>query len=584
VRSFSDRSGRRRAALARRVRGTARRGLVTVEASTQWWKRAVVYQVYPRSFCDSDGDGVGDLRGVIAKLDYLKLLGVDVVWLSPVYPSPGDDNGYDISDYCDIAPEFGTLADWDELRDGLHARGMRLVMDLVVNHTSDDHPWFQESRTSVTSPRRDWYIWRRGPDGRPPNNWGSLFSGSAWEYDEKTGEHYLHLFSRRMPDLNWANPHVRAAVHDVMRWWLDRGADGFRMDVINLIAKDPALPSTQPVDAFGFGRFVLDPDRCHAYLREVREQVLAGRDVVTIGETPFSTLEEARRFTDPRRGELDMVIPFDHMGVDHGPGGRYDIRPLSLPDLKRALSRWQTGLEGQGWACLYWNNHDQPRAVSRFGDDRAYRVESAKLLATVLYLMKGTPFLYQGEEIGMTNVRFSSVKDYRDIESLGFYRAAVDGGVLSTEQALAGVQQRGRDNARTPMQWDATPCAGFTTGVPWIAVNPNHTEVNVQAAVADPGSVFHHYRRLIELRRTHPVVVDGRYEELLADHQTVFAYTRTLGDQRLLVVANWSADTVTVPLAPDLLGPDRRLLLGTYETPSDSGVLRPWEAQVHLGC
>ncbi|HEY5833959.1 glycoside hydrolase family 13 protein [Streptomyces sp.] len=552
----------------------------------EWWKSSVVYQIYPRSFSDSDGDGIGDLPGIIGRLDYLKLLGVDVVWLCPVYPSPGDDNGYDISDYYGINPEFGTLQDWDRLRDGLHERGMRLVMDLVVNHTSDEHPWFAEAARAADSPRRDWYIWRPGAPDSPPNNWRSSFSGPAWAYDERTGEHYLHLFSRRQPDLNWENPEVRAAVHDVMRWWLDRGADGFRMDVINYISKQPDLPDNPETGSDGlgaFGPYVYDGPRVHEYLRDMHEKVLAGRDVMTVGEMPGVTLEEARKYTAPRRRELNMVFQFEHVDLDDGPGGKFDPVPVPLPVLKHSFNRWQQGLGADGWNSLYWNNHDQPRVVSRFGDDGPHRVASAKMLATVLHLMRGTPYIYQGEELGMTNARFASIDDCRDIESLNYYRAAVGSGLVTAEQALAGIARRGRDNARTPMQWDASPQAGFTTGTPWIAVNGNYKEINAEAAVADPASVFHHYRRLIQLRKTHPVVVHGTFAPLLPDHEALYAYTRVLGDQRLLVLANWTGEPVTVPRdqVPSVSGAE--LLLCTYDPASPFGELQPYEAQVYLG-
>ena len=445
--------------------------------SGMWWKSAVVYQIYPRSFADSNGDGIGDLPGILDRLDYLSALGVDVLWLSPVYPSPQDDNGYDISDYQDVDPVFGTLADFDALLAAVHERGMKLVMDLVVNHTSDEHPWFEESRASRDSPKRDWYWWR--PE--PANDWSSFFSGSVWEPDPATGEHYLHLFSRKQPDLNWENPEVREAIYSMMRWWLDRGVDGFRMDVINFISKDPGL------------EYYESGPRIHEFLQEMHREVFAGRDgLLTVGEMPGVTLEHAQRYTDPANGEVDMVFQFEHVDIDHG-ASKWEVHPLRLTDLKRSFGRWQRGLAERGWNSLYWNNHDQPRIVSRFGDDGAYRVRSAKLLGTVLHLHRGTPYVYQGEELGMTNAPFARIDDFRDIESLNHYAERVAAGrdpaaVLDTMRAMS------RDNARTPMQWDASPHAGFTTGTPWIPVNPNHAEINAAAAVADPDSVFHHYR------------------------------------------------------------------------------------------
>jgi oligo-1,6-glucosidase len=558
----------------------------TDTSSSDWWKSSVVYQIYPRSFHDSNGDGIGDLPGIIAKLDHLQRLGVDVVWLCPVYPSPGDDNGYDISDYCAVHPELGTLDDFDRLRDALHARGMRLVMDLVVNHTSDAHPWFVESARSADSKYRDWYFWRPGPPDSPPNNWRSSFSGPAWTHNEQTNAHYLHLFSPRQPDLNWENPEVRAAVHAIMRWWLERGVDGFRMDVINYISKHPDLPSnpaTGPDGLGDFGPYVYDGPRIHDHLREVHDEVHAGRDVMTVGEMPGVTLEEARLYTDPARRELNMVFQFEHVELDHGPGGKFDPVPLPLPVLKRSLNRWQQGLAERGWNSLYWNNHDQPRAVSRFGNDREHRVASAKMLATVLHMMRGTPYIYQGEELGMTNAHFTSIDDCRDIESLNYHRTAVGSGLVTDEQALAGIAARGRDNARTPMQWDASPQAGFTTGTPWIAVNDNYKEINAEAAVADPLSVFHHYRRLIALRKTHPIIVHGTFEPLLEDHNAVYAYTRALDDQQLLLVANWTDRPLTLPSGTVHLPEEAQLLLGTHTEPSSFGTLQPYEAQAYLG-
>ena len=464
-------------------------------ASPPWWQSAVVYQIYPRSFADGDGDGIGDLAGIRARLDYLAALGVDVIWLSPVYPSPQDDAGYDISDYQDIDPVFGTLADFDALLADVHARGMKLVMDLVVNHTSDEHPWFTASRSGPDSPRRDWYWWRPprpgtvgGEPGAEPNNWPSAFSGSAWQYDEASGEYYLHLFSRKQPDLNWENPAVRDAVHAMMRWWLDRGVDGFRMDVINMISKDPRLPDGQPVDGGPWGDgtpfFVCGP-RIHEFLHEMHERVFAGRDaaLLTVGEMPMVTVDDARLFTDPARAEVDMVFQFEHVDLDHD-GSKWRPKPLSLLDLKASFGRWQAGLAETGWNSLYWNNHDQPRAVSRFGHDAAaVRVRSATMLGTVLHLHRGTPYVYQGEELGMTNGAFAGIDDFRDIESLNHYAAAVAGGA-APDDVVALLRRVSRDNARTPMQWDAGPQAGFTTGTPWLGVNPNHVEINAARPAA----------------------------------------------------------------------------------------------------
>ena len=525
-----------------------------------WWKSAVVYQIYPRSFADSDGDGVGDLAGIIANLDYLSALGVDVVWISPFYRSPQDDNGYDISDYQDVDPVFGCLADVDELIRALHARGMKLVIDVVVNHTSDEHPWFAESRSSTENPKRDWYWWRRaragmqaGAPGTEPTNWRSFFSQSAWQLDDTTGEYFLHLFSRRQPDLNWENPQVRQAVYAMLRWWLDRGVDGFRMDVINMISKrlplqdGPPLPGRQYGD--GSAGFICGP-RIHEFLHELNTEVISGRDkvLITVGEMPGVTIQDAVRFTDPASAEVDMVFQFEHVELDHGPGGKFDPRPPSLLALKASLGRWQAGLAAGGWNSLYWNNHDQPRAVSRFGsDDPAYRELSAKLLATVLHLHRGTPYVYQGEELGMTNFPFAALSDFRDVESLNYYRHAIEAG-RENEEVLAALRSRSRDNARTPMQWDGSPQAGFTTGTPWLAVNPNYREINAAAQRGDPGSVFSYYQQVIALRHELPAVAHGDFTMLAPSNEHIYAFTRRLDDVELLVVANFSDKAATAAL------------------------------------
>ena len=563
-----------------------------MSADTQWWTSAVVYQIYPRSFADSDGDGVGDLGGVIAHLDHLAALGVDVVWLSPVYRSPHDDNGYDISDYRDIDPTFGTLAQFDELLAGLHERGMKLVMDLVVNHTSDEHPWFLESRTGPDSPRRDWYWWRPprpgmapGAPGAEPTNWGSFFSGPAWELDEASGEYYLHLFSRKQPDLNWENPEVRAAVHELMNWWLDRGVDGFRMDVINMISKVPGLPDgvRAPGALYGDGTpHVFSGPRIHEFLQEMHREVFAGRGagLLNVGEMPGVTVEDAVLFTDPARAELDMVFQFEHMGLDRA-GTVHEAVPLDLRALKASLGRWQAALAERGWNSLYWDNHDQPRAVSRFGDDGVHRVRSAKLLATLLHLHRGTPFVYQGEELGMTNAPFAGIQDFRDIASLNYYAERVAVGD-PPEEVLERLRPTSRDNARTPMQWDASRHAGFTSGEPWIAVNPNHAEINARAARADPDSVFHHYRRLHELRHTEPAVARGSFTMLLEEDPQVYAYTRELDGTELLVLANVSGEPAA-PAIPDAAGwAGAEVLVPNVAEPASAPELRlaPWEALV----
>jgi oligo-1,6-glucosidase len=560
--------------------------------AADWWKSAVVYQVYPRSFQDSDGDGIGDLRGILSRLDHLQRLGIDVIWLSPVYRSPHADNGYDISDYEDIDPAFGTLADFDELLAAVHARGMKLVMDLVVNHTSDEHPWFVESRSSVGSPKRDWYWWRPprpgtvgGEPGAEPTNWESFFSGPTWEWDAVTGEYYLHLFDRKQPDLNWENPEVREAVYTMMRWWLDRGVDGFRMDVINLISKHPGLPdgAAREGAAYADGSpFYTAGPRLHEYLQEMHREVFEGRTgLITVGETPGVTTEEAVLFTDPARGEVDMVFQFEHVGLDHGPTTKFRSRRLEPGELAASFTRWQDALAEVGWNSLYLSNHDQARPVSRFGDDRRWWRESATALATILHLQRGTPYVYQGEEIGMTNTSFAGIEDFRDVESLNFFAADLAAG-SSPAESLLGLASMSRDNARTPVQWDASPAAGFTTGEPWIAVNPNAGVVNAAAQYDVAGSVFEHYRALIALRHARRVVSHGSFRRVEAGDAAVFAFERVLEDERMLVVANLSSEPREVRFAPDV-GEDwegASLVLSNLDAAAADAPLRPWEARV----
>jgi oligo-1,6-glucosidase len=567
----------------------------TLHDGDGWFREAVVYQIYPRSFQDSDGDGIGDVPGIIRRLDYLHQLGVDVLWLSPIYSSPQDDNGYDISNYEDIDPTFGTLADVDELIVQAHERGIRIVMDLVVNHTSDEHPWFVESRSSTTNPKRDWYWWRpprdghtAGEPGAEPTNWGSFFSGPAWQLDDETGEYYLHLFSRKQPDLNWENPEVRQAVYAMMRWWLDRGIDGFRMDVINMISKVTSLPDGRPLPGTALGDggpFFLCGPRIHEFLQEMHREVFEGhhRRLLTVGEMPGVTVDEAVLFTDPDRHEVDMVFQFEHVGLDHGEH-KWDRRPLDLRELKTSLGHWQEGLAELGWNSLYWNNHDQPRAVSRFGtDDPEHRVASAKLLGTVLHLHRGTPYVYQGEELGMTNVTFESEADFLDLESVNYFRHAVELGA-DPRSVLANLRLGSRDNARSPMQWDATDHAGFTTGTPWFAVNPNHREINAEAAVADEGSVFHHYRQLISLRHTEPAIAHGDFHLHAMPHPTLYAFTRSFEGTELLVVANFGIEPLDLSDAgiPDIASwESSELLLGNLPgRVAPTAPLRAWEARI----
>ncbi|MDN0076485.1 alpha-glucosidase [Crenobacter sp. SG2303] len=519
----------------------------------QWWHDAVVYQIYPRSFCDANGDGIGDLAGIIGKLDYLQKLGIDLIWLSPVYKSPMDDNGYDIADYQDIAAEFGTLAEIERLIAEAAKRDIRILMDLVVNHTSDEHPWFLAAKSSPNSPYRDYYIWRKPQaDGSPPDDQRSFFGGSAWEFDEASGEYFFHLFSKRQPDLNWENPAVQQEVHQMMNWWLDKGIGGFRMDVIDLIGKQ--------VD----DKILTNGPRLHPLLQEMHRASFGPRNVLTVGETWSATPQIARMYSDPAREELSMVFQFEHVTQTWDPEhGKWKPRPFDLVEFKRIIAKWQTELADSGWNSLFWNNHDLPRAVSKYGDPGRFRVESAKMLATALHCLKGTPYIYQGEEIGMTNVRFDSIDDYQDIESLNFYRERTDAGVPHVDM-MEGIYANGRDNARTPMQWDDSFNAGFSDGTPWLKLNPNYRQVNAEAALADPDSIFFHYQRLISLRKESEVMVYGDYQQLLEEHPQVFAYQRRLGEQRLLVLNNFSAQPVELDLPTELTGIEGQGLIGNY--------------------
>jgi len=553
-----------------------------------WWKQSVVYQIYPRSFMDSNGDGIGDLQGIISKLDYIKNLGIDVIWLSPVYKSPNDDNGYDISDYQDIMDEFGTMKDWEELLANVHERGMKLIMDLVVNHSSDEHPWFVEARKSKDNLYRDYYIWRQGKDGREPTNWYSNFGGSAWEYDETTDEYYLHLFSKKQPDLNWRNAKLREEVYNMMKWWLDKGIDGFRMDVINFISKPEILPDGEPKPGKKYAsgsKFYRNGPHIHDYLQEMNQQVLSAYDAMTVGEMPGVTPELARLYTEESRKELNMVFQFEHMGLDNGPYGKWDLKPLDLVDLKQNLTKWQKALEDVGWNSLYFNNHDQPRSVSRFGNDKEYRAESAKMLATLLHMMKGTPYVYQGEEIGMTNIQFESIDDYRDIEIHNFYHEQKEEGIPQ-EKIMESIYVKGRDNSRTPMQWNSSNNAGFSTGTPWLKVNPNYTEINAEKDVANTDSIYHYYRELIQLRKKHEIIVYGGYDLLDENHPEIFSYKRTLHNQKLLVICNFYANEPVFVLPDTIQYKSAHLLISNYQQSDDSLgeqlKLQPYEARVYL--
>ena len=550
-----------------------------------WWKEAVIYQIYPRSFQDSNGDGIGDLNGVTMRLDYLKKLGIDVIWLSPVYKSPNDDNGYDISDYRDIMTEFGTMEDFDRMLAAAHARGIKIVMDLVVNHTSDEHKWFIESRKSKDNPYRDYYIWKDPRDGHEPTNWGSNFSGSAWKFDETTGQYYLHLFSEKQPDLNWENPKVRDAVYDMMTWWCDKGIDGFRMDVISMISKVQSYPDGELFDGvYGNANpYVCNGPRVHEFLQEMNRRVLSRYDIMTVGEAAGVTVEEAKRYANNEGTELGMVFHFEHTdGSSNSESviGKWTVNPPRLTYVRGILNKWQTELEGKAWGSLYWDNHDQPRAVSRFGNDsKEWRELSAKMLATVLHMQKGTPYIYQGEEFGMTNMHFESIDDCRDIEEINAYQQYVtDHKLVDAETMLRCFDTIARDNARTPVQWDASANAGFTTGTPWIKVNPNYTEINAEAALADPNSVFYYYQKLISLRHTTPIIVYGTFRPLLPDSEVLYAYEREMDGKVLTVAANWTDREQECTLFDDLEGEE---LISNYDS-HKTGILQPYEARVIL--
>lgn len=553
-----------------------------------WWKEAVVYQIYPRSFMDSDGDGIGDLLGIESKLDYLQGLGIDVIWMSPIYDSPNDDNGYDIRNYVEIMKEFGTMEQFDSLLRKIHERGMKLVMDLVVNHTSDEHPWFVESRKSKDNPYRDYYVWKPGKDGREPTNWESFFGGSTWTLDDATGEYYLHLFSKRQPDLNWENESVRHQIYDMMTWWLDKGIDGFRMDVINAISKDTSYPDgLNPEDRsyVWAPQFFLNRPKSHEWIQEMNQQVLSKYDIMTVGETGGVTTEDALLFADKNGNELNMVFQFEHTSIDAAPDDKWKVVPWKLADLKEIMSRWQTQLAGKAWNSLYLSNHDQPRSVSRFGDDGRYHAQSAKMLATFLHMQQGTPYVYQGEEIGMTNVAFDSIEDYRDVEIHNLWRNRVVEGGESPADVMATIHAKGRDNARTPMQWSADANAGFTDGHPWIQVAPNYERINVKDEWQNPNSIVRYYQALIRLRKANPIMVYGRYDLILPDHPEVYAYTRTLGAQTWVVILNFFGRDTEFTFPSDMSFQSLKLIISNYEVPSETSertiALRPFECRVY---
>ena len=545
-----------------------------------WWKEGIVYQIYPRSYQDSDGDGIGDLNGIINRLDYIKSLGVDIIWLCPVYKSPNDDNGYDISDYYNIMDEFGTMHDFDRLLSEMKQRGLRLVMDLVANHTSDEHQWFLESREK-NSPKKDYYIWRDGVDGKAPNNWQSIFGGSAWKYDEVAGQYFLHLFTKKQPDLNWENPAVRREIYDVMKFWLDKGIDGFRMDVISVISKRSYDDSPYPALNDTISQVYANGPKIHEYLQEMHREVMSNYDMMTVGEGPGISLDTGLDYVDKSRKELDMVFHFDHMFIDHGAGGKFDVVPYDFVHFKQVFAKWDTLLKGKGWGSIFLGNHDFPRVVSRFGNDKNYWAESAKLLATMLLSLRGTTYIYQGDEIGMTNVAFDRIEDYNDVETHNAYQEEVVEGGRDLQDFMKAVHIQGRDNARTPMQWSGEQNAGFTSGEPWLKLNPNYTEINVSSQQEENDSVLNYYRKMVRIRKEHLTLVYGDFEMLEEDHQQLFAYRRSDDDGQFLVVHNFSEQDALLKV--DDLGSYERLI-GNYEGSKTSGneiTLRPWESLVY---
>lgn len=550
-------------------------------SQTPWWQNAVIYQIYPKSFQDSAARGTGDLKGIMARLDYLKTLGVDALWLTPVYVSPQVDNGYDIADYLAIDPAYGTMADFEALLAAAHARDIRIVMDIVVNHTSTEHAWFKSALGDKNSPYRDYYIWRDPVDGCVPNNWQSKFGGSAWELDPATGQYYLHLFAREQADLNWENPAVRVEVKNIIHFWAKKGVDGFRLDVINLISKDQAFPN----DEIGDGRrFYTDGPRIHEFLQDVSRDVFAPVGAMTVGEMSSTSLEHCQRYGALDGSELSMVFNFHHLKVDYPNGDKWTKAPFDFLELKRIFNHWQSGMHGKGWSALFWCNHDQPRIVSRFGDEGEHRVVAAKMLASTLHGLQGTPYIYQGEEIGMTNPGYQRIDDYQDVESRNIFAIKQAEG-MSEAEILAILGAKSRDNSRTPMQWSAAANAGFTQGTPWLKPAANYSEINAEAALADQNSVFWHYRDLIALRKAHPIFTQGDYQELLAGHPQIWAYARRANGQTLLVVSNFYGELVEFSLPAELQSGEGHLLLGNYpDSPArpQSGMLRPYESLIWL--
>lgn len=531
---------------------------------TPWWKKAVIYQIYPKSFQDSNGDGIGDLPGIISRLDYLQKLGIDAIWLSPIYKSPGIDNGYDIADYEAIDPQYGTMADMKKLILEAKKRNIRIIMDLVVNHTSDQHPWFIEAKKSTNSPYRDFYIWRNPVNNHEPNNLKSDFSGPAWKFDQGTGQYYLHFFAPQQPDLNWQNPRLRQKIYDMMNFWLDMGIEGFRMDVIELIGKDPDKKIRE------------NGPKLHTYLQEMNQAVLANRDVVTVGETWSATIDSAKKYSDPEQHELSMIFQFENQNIDKQPGkSKWDLKPYKASNLKEVLLKWQIEFDYEhAWNSLFWENHDIPRVISRWGNDSKYRVQSAKMFAIALHLMRGTPYIYNGEEIGMTNCPINDISEVEDLESINMYNERLSQG-YSKAEIIKSINAKGRDNARRPMQWSKEASSGFTSGKPWLALNSNYKEINVQAALMDPQSIFYTYQHLIKLRHENKIVVSGSFTTALSS-QNVLAYYRELNDQCWLIVANLSENEEHFSTSAEI----KQFLISNYSAPQslDNIVLRPYEA------
>ena len=543
-----------------------------------WWKESVVYQIYPRSFMDSDNDGIGDIKGITSKLDYLKNLGIDVIWLSPVFKSPNDDNGYDISDYEDIMDEFGTMSDFDELLSEAHNRGIKIIMDLVVNHSSDEHKWFVEARKSKDNPYRDYYIWRDGKDGSTPNNWDSIFSGSAWEYDEETNQYFLHLFSKKQPDLNWENENLRQSVYSMMKFWLDKGIDGFRMDVCNLFSKAEGLPD---IGEEGPEGIYMNGPKIHDYLHEMNKEVLSKYDIMTVGETPGVSPKHARDYVGEDRDELNMVFHFELMDLPNA-SDKFYKKPYKLTDIKNIFMKWYDGLENIGWNSLFMNNHDQPRMVSRFGNDSKYRIESAKMLATLIHTFKGTPYIYQGEEIGMTNICFDDIKKYRDIETINYYNEKIKN--EDEKSLIERIKITSRDNARTPMQWDNNLNGGFSKATPWIDVNPNYKQINVKESLEDSNSIFNYYKELIKLRHNNDTIVYGDVKLIYPENESIFAYTRNLDDEQLMVVLNFYENEIDFKIPDNIDINKLEIILSNYKDKvikNETIKLRPYEAIVY---